>query len=435
MKESIFNKYINLPDGVTIVFNSLSCGLAVIDRDYHEIQSLLPNIDKNSLSCQQLDVYKKAIDGGFLVADEFDEILDFKTKCTIKKFDLTHLNLTIAPTLLCNFKCVYCYEENKSGVMTKITEDNIIKFIEKNVQLVKTLHVGWYGGEPLLAFESISHLSEKIIKLCNINNISYTSSIITNGSLINESIIRKFKEYYIDEIQITLDGPPRIHEIRRISKNNKSNFYAIIKNINKLLAENLNVVIRINIDKNNEAYLDELFTILEKSLINRNVTIYFGQVKSFTKACSAISEQCLDNSEFAKNLLEYYSLLFKYDIVNEKTFPYPESMYNYCSSQIFNSYVIDPKGYLYKCWNLIGDKEHSIGNINDLKIDLTSYKHGKWLCKDVINVECEKCNILPICLGGCPALRQKIGEKCDLIKYNIDDILIETYKQLKEAEK
>lgn len=433
MKESRFNRYIYMPDGQILVFNSLSCGLAIIDNTYKEILSLLPNINHNDLTDNQIKTYTEAKVGGFLIDDEFDELLDFRIKRNVDKYNITNLNLTIAPTLLCNFNCIYCYEENKSGSISENTENNIVKFIFERRDILRNINIDWYGGEPLLSFDKISSLSKKFLTLCKENNINYTSTIVTNGSLINDDIIYDLKQYKINDVQITLDGPPRIHEKRRKSKNNNINFFTIVDNINKVLSKDIRVIIRINIDKTNEIYLDELFYILDNNLSGK-VDISFGQVQPITSFCNSISGSCFNNSEFAKNLLNYYSLLFKYDFVNEKEFPYPYAKYNYCSSEILNSYVIDPEGFLYKCWNLIGNKNYSIGNINDEHLDINSYVHGKWICNKNINKNCTNCDILPLCLGGCPMLNKKNNSiNCDTIKYNIDDIFLKYYNQLKEV--
>ena len=46
--------------------------------------------------------------------------------------------------------------------------------------------------------------------------------------------------------------------------------------------------------------------------------------------------------------------------------------------------------------------------------------------------KCKKCNILPLCLGGCPYNVMIKGQKneCDAIKYNLESILMEYYNFL-----
>jgi len=54
--------------------------------------------------------------------------------------------------------------------------------IESRIKTIANLGITWYGREPLLAF------SDRIIKLCDDNNVNYSASVITNGYLLNSGI-------------------------------------------------------------------------------------------------------------------------------------------------------------------------------------------------------------------------------------------------------
>lgn len=58
---------------------------------------------------------------------------------------------------------------------------------------------------------------------------------------------------------------------------------------------------------------------------------------------------------------------------------YPEPKGSYCGADSMNNYVIDPKGYLYKCWSDIGILERSIGSIMD-----EQYKGNSKLCYEYL---------------------------------------------------
>ena len=72
------------------------------------------------------------------------------------------LNLIIVPTTACNFACPYCFEPKKSSkVMTVEVMDGIISFINSHTK-AEDLYLTWYGGEPLLAFNIIRTLYNRI---------------------------------------------------------------------------------------------------------------------------------------------------------------------------------------------------------------------------------------------------------------------------------
>src|SRR5699024_5938565 len=123
-----------------------------------------------------------------------------------------------APTLSCNFGCPYCYEEPKSGFMSEEVQKSILDMITEAAKRRKDISVTWYGGEPLIAKDIIFNMSEKIINICEENDCDYSSYIVTNGYLVTDEIIENFKKYKITGAQITIDGPPEIHNSRRFLK-------------------------------------------------------------------------------------------------------------------------------------------------------------------------------------------------------------------------
>lgn len=428
--------YYTTSDKKLLAFNSLSCALAVVDDTYTEILSMLPYVDEEILSEELYATYQAAVEGGFLIADDFDELIYFKMKRNIQKYSVSSLGLTIAPTLACNFKCVYCYETSKPGKMSVETQNSIFDIVKSQASALSHLDITWYGGEPLLAVDIITNMSEQFMKISEENGIEYSAYMISNGALLTDDIISKMIQYKIKGIQITVDGPKEIHDSRRISKDGGSSFNVIINNINKLLERKIDVSIRINVDKTNESELNSLLAYLEKTLVSHEIKITFGQVTAYTEACCSIESSCYNNGEFAKQLLDYYQLLRKYGFGMSNPFPYPTSKYNYCCAELMNSYVVDHEGYLYKCWNEIGNSVHAVGNVNEKVFDLANDKNGIWILNDSFESEkCNSCNLLPLCVGGCPynVMRRKTESNCDLIKYNIEDVLQTYYDYAKEG--
>lgn len=431
IKESIFNIYYQFGDK-KIAYNSLYCGLAEIDDKYIKLLDKIKDEKTNIFDKNEIKLLEVAKKYKYIIDDESDELLDYRTKKYYHKFNEDKLSLTIAPTLDCNFKCTYCYETCKHGIIDNNVQNNIIEFIKKRVGSIKKLSISWYGGEPLIAKEVIYTMSEKIISICEENDVEYSAFMVTNGYLLIKEDIRKLKKSRIKRFQITIDGPPNIHNNRRICKSGSNSYDTIIANVNRLLKENLKINLRINIDKSNRKYVEELFYLLSKNLVNKNIKFSFGKVTPFTEACKSISGDCYNIEEFASEYIELYKYIVKYGFVERNSFKYPKPRYNYCGASNLNFFVLDPEGYVYKCWNNIGEIKHSIGNINDNEFDRMSYKHGKWLFNEPIDEdECKACKVLPLCMGGCP--QQSYGQitkrQCDAIKYNLEEVLKYNYNE------
>ena len=425
MKESLYNIYFTTPDGTELVFNSFSRGLASVDGRYKKLLSMLPNIKETSLPKSLKEVLGAAEQGHFLISDDYNEIEEYLTKQRTQRYATDALGLTIAPTLNCNFKCIYCYETSKPGIMDEATQKNLIEFVRKQSKRLNSLNVTWYGGEPLLAHSIINALSKKMIAICKEESVEYHAYIITNGYLLNNEIIEMLKMNKVDGAQVTIDGPKRVHDARRVNKSGKSSFDRIIENINKLIKNKINVSIRINTDKTNEKNIEELISFLEKNLISKKVAITFGQVTASTSVCRAIESSCFNNITFAKRLKKYYAILHKYGFEELNPYPYPTTKFNYCCADLLNSFVTDPEGYLYKCWNDVGVISESVGNINDPTLDIFSWKNGQKIKHlDPIPSKCSKCAVLPICAGGCSHNGNKRSKAvCGLERYSIIDTM------------
>lgn len=431
MKKSRYNVLLQAEDGKELAFNSMSCALAEVDDDFLFLIENIEHLKESELSEYQKKLIEKMKEGSYIVNKKVDELSQIKLLHNKGRYNNCSLGLTIAPTLSCNFKCPYCYETPNNIMMLPEVQDNLIKAIEKYAENIRHLNITWYGGEPLLGKEVIWKLSEQMISLCESKNITYSAYMITNGYLINQDVIDNMKKYKISGCQITIDGPPEIHNKRRILKNSGETFDKIINNVKLLVQNDCNVGIRINIDKTNVSDVERLIKIFKKVGID-NASINFGQVTAYTEACASVSSQCFTNEEFASSTLELQKMLHRYNIKASGYPYYPAIKANYCGADQINAYVIDPEGYMYKCWNSVGDVSQSVGNICDMDTisGIQMINNIEWFEQGPFNSsKCKECNFLPICMGGCPFMRLKTGkESCEKWIYNFHNLLRYTYE-------
>lgn len=102
----------------------------------------------------------------------------------------------------CNFQCKYCLQHSLVTDQVKaIYNPDIIDFIDdtaKNQGNKLTVH--FFGGEPLLYFDSIKEIVEKLE-----NNTNIKFSTISNGSLLDKEKTEFLKKHNFDFI-ISWDG-------------------------------------------------------------------------------------------------------------------------------------------------------------------------------------------------------------------------------------
>lgn len=367
---------------------------------------------------------------GYIIDDGFDEIEHLKmTHNKFKYSEKKIFGLTIAPTLDCNFGCAYCFEDRKQKTISSIVEEKIYELVLNKALAGKGILITWFGGEPMLEFNTIIRMTERFKSICDENNVSYDAGMVTNGYLFDKSKIEKLKNLSINSIQITLDGSRNIHDKRRHLLNGGPTFDTIIENIKHLVDAKQNVTIRVNVDKRNNDNVDDLLEYLDSVGLN-SVSVGLGHVKVVNKSLKSLEKECLSKEEYSKKNRDLIDSTKKYKL-KSGTF-YPKNRPVYCAANTTHSYVVDPEGYLCKCWNDIGIEDRRIGSL----FSPTTSEQGSVYNKYVLfspfdDAECIKCKFLPVCMGGCLMHVIFDGFKsCESWKFGFEENIIATYNKV-----
>jgi len=441
MRPSRFNIFIDIDGDKRLAFNSLTAALAeVLPDKYPLIQKIFENPDSLD-SEEKKDLFHQLVQGKFLVEEGLDEIAQLKVQNRTQRFGNSTFFLTIAPTLACNFNCDYCFESQRKDKMNKETEKALYNFSQGYLKRAKELMLTWFGGEPTLCLPTIERLQKEFQELAAEYEVSfYPSSIITNGYLLNGRMAQTLKAVGVVQAQVTLDGPEKVHDSRRKLHSGKGTFKKILNNLAES-GEILKIVVRINIDKENLDCASDVLEALEKQSILSKVNVYFAQVNPSEGICADMKDRCFSRKEFSFNLVRLYQKLMEKNF-HDITYPLLAPG-GHCGADSDSSFVVSPKGVLFKCWEEISiDEEKSVGNVfsSDLKLfqKKNLYRYLSW--DPFEKSECLNCNILPICMGGCPhqGMKEKTKHKghCSFWKYNLKEMLVLKYlcEQRKEVE-
>lgn len=410
-----------------IIFNARTNALAKLSLDEYE---QLKKCDLDTKSTITKELKESLVYGGYLLEDKTNELDIIKNNVLASRFSNNILNLTIAPTSNCNFRCPYCFEKDvlRPGKMVDSTVNDIYKFIEKEMSHLEAVNITWYGGEPLLEMETICTLSKRIIELCKLNNVRYFASIITNGYLLTKEVMVKLIDCKIKNIQITLDGPKKYHDNRRYLIGKKPTFDRILNNIKDFgdISSNRNfpfISVRMNVDKNNIDGVNELKKLMTDAPYNRYINFYIAAVYDKSDAYNTYTYTSKEFKEIESSL--------KSEKFNDYKQYYPESMSTHCVCDTLTGLVIDADGSLYKCWEEMGDSEYCIGNISDFKYySMNHIYYDYMLYNPLENKKCKNCSVLPICMGGgClhRILRDGYNPDCDYIRKNIQKNIEKSY--------
>ena len=392
MKESKYNIDIQMA-GRTITYNSLS--KAFVNTNYFR-----ENIEQDKEI-----LYKN----GFLIDDDMDEMSCLKYMYNNDYFNNDNLTIILTPTWKCNFDCPYCVEKNSNSVQISDQFFDVIKkFAYKYFKKYKHIHISLFGGEPLLLSNKIFDFLDYVQVLGSNPAYNYTlsTSITTNGSLLDRNIIEQLNKFNCLSAQITLDGDREKHNNLRKFKSGSGSFDILIDKIKmatRLFNDNCNFILRFNLENISEQAIEKvllLFNEEEKKKINLLFRLIYN-----TKCYSE------------DNLMQTNELIKFYEVAKKQGFTTNQETYRYKPCEAgggLNLFYILPDLSIWKCIHDLNIKEACIGNINekgDLEIKTKNfinwYKASNWLD----DVNCVNCKMLPDCMGGCIMHKIRTGEK------------------------
>lgn len=376
---------------------------------------------------------KHFIDQGYIINYDETEALEFLSRksCGFSKT----LTLTICPTMGCNFDCPYCFEKHRTGKMSLEIQNKVVNFVKKIIAKggIKTIHVTWFGGEPLLAVDVIESLSEKLLEIANQKNIYYDADIVTNGYLLTQQIADMFLRVKINKCQITLDGIGEGHDKTRHLVNNGPTFNKIVDNLTNIKFR-INISIRHNVYADNTNEIEPLKKLVQEIIKKSGNNLYY--YSAFTNDADSAMER--EKTINYLNIEDFYS----YEI-NRKIQSFQAYNGTYCGAHTLTFIVIDELGNLYKCWEDLGRIENSFGRVEfwDISNPLATSKNPQILIKyintggAIRDKECLDCIWLPTCQGGCPHRRLFYDKVCISYKNKPEEFVLKYIKYRQQQEK
>ena len=127
--------------------------------------------------------------------------------------------LGIIPTRGCNMSCVYCDFGSKTPQASQYlpleTAQAAVdwyadQLVDRSEQEMK---VHFFGGEPLVAFDSVKKIVEYSGSVAAANGLNVTFELTTNGN--SDEDVLQWVGRQIDTVVLSLDGPSEIHDRQR----------------------------------------------------------------------------------------------------------------------------------------------------------------------------------------------------------------------------
>lgn len=386
-----------------ILFNTLTGNIFYVSE---AVFRAIENDDIFLLDSVTLQEFQKY---GIVIDDMIDERRYFSYFHNKSKFQSDVVAATVLLTWACNLSCIYCYEGagQNTQIMNQNIAENFIQFMkmEARNRRARFMHITLFGGEPLVNIQQGFFILDELYTYCKLQNIYFSCSVITNGTLLDDLIIKKLLLYNCNMIQITLDGIKNTHNQRRPYKDGTGSFDDVINAIKRLTNYlEIKSVIRINIDKTNLKDTEKLLEYLgNKHEKLTSCSVDFGIVRGTTAACSSYSNNCLCEAEIGDTLYHLWNIA---EHNGFQIHSRPTVRWMFCGLYSDSQFTISPDGGVYKCWEHAGIPEHKIGELDNMgQIINRNYAYFDWMSKNPLEDQaCSACVYLPVCGGGCGSI-------------------------------
>lgn len=335
------------------------------------------------------------------------------------------------PTYDCNLRCSYCFQDHMrtDGSFQHLLRSMRPQMIDRlfaAIPRIEARHgveaaagesrrdIGFFGGEPLLAANR--PIIEAIMAKAG-DRADFWA--VTNGTEI-EAYRDLLVPGKLDRLQITLDGPPREHDRRRIHADGSGTFERIAKNVAMALEIGTRISIRLNVDRNN---LGDLPAVADE--ICARGWHHFDNFSVHTATINPANDKTDKQTTMNSWELDQALTEMRDDHPNLRVIGRPDEGIRGRARQIFGGgdevlpqlkpsfcaahsqmYIFDPFGDIYACWERTGDARIRIGHVDpDGEVELKLDQNRQWRSRTVAsNPVCQQCRYALHCGGGCAIL-------------------------------
>lgn len=330
----------------------------------------------------------------------------------------------------CNLGCTYCYYLEKKELYpeqgkTIMSDDLLEKFVSQYIeaQTMQPILFTWHGGEPLMRdisfYKRAMELQRKYARGKQITN-----TLQTNGTLLNDSWCKFFKENNF-LIGISIDGSKPFHDKYRTTKNQRPTFDQVVQGINLLKKHHveyniMGVVNNFNVDHPLEFY--QFFKDIDSHYIQ------FAPIVERDNE-GKVTEWSVSPNKWGEFLIAIFNEWVKKDVGTYFVQYFDSALANWVGVNpgvcIFakncgHAGVMEFNGDVYSCDHFVYPP-YKLGNIKTKTLTEMMYSKQQinfGLAKsESLSSQCKQCKYLFACHGECPKNRISKTQSGEEINY------------------
>ncbi|MBF0239322.1 MAG: anaerobic sulfatase maturase [SAR324 cluster bacterium] len=319
----------------------------------------------------------------------------------------------------CNIKCDYCFYLDKhslypGGASThRMNETTLETLIKGMFDCTDSPVFVWQGGEPtVLGLEFFKNVTK--IQKHYAQNRPYQNSLQTNGILLNEAWAQFLRqENFL--VGISLDGPQHIHDHYRKDHKSKGTFQPVFEKAQMLLKHEVPVNVLATVTDYSVKHAKEIYDFFaENGFLFMQFSPVVERDPQNPEIAASFSVTAQDYGYFLYELMTCWINDFDFKTLKQKTSirffdsvlaAYIGLVPDHCvMHKVCNDYlVVEHNGDLYSCDFLVSENT-KLGNLHEisLKEAFHSPAHIAFGAQKAVYVrECQQCQWLRLCYGGC----------------------------------
>lgn len=417
-KPSRYNARATDEDGQMIVWNSLTGSISVFAADKAPV--IERALSQKGFAAPRKGLVAYLHERGYLIKAHVNEYRRTSLYVGKQHYRTDVLELILLASEDCNFRCVYCYEEFKRGTMEPQVRQGVKNLIRNRISSLDGLSIRWFGGEPLYGMPAIDDIAPFAQSIAQENDISYSSTMTTNGYLLSPDVADRLIDWGCTGYQITLDGPPDDHNCKRPGRDGSKTFETIHENLKHLARtdHSFSVVLRSNFDRKNYPRYDEFLDLIKDDFAgDERFQLRFHAVGKWGGPNDADLDTCghMESRDVRAKLM---------DLAKERGLNVGGSLAlkgglsrQVCYAARPYNLLIGADGKIMKCTIALDMADHNIvGRIEeDGTLDIDAEKMARWTEPNwQTDSECASCQMMPACQGNhCPLIKIQSEDEDD----------------------
>lgn len=366
-----------------------------------------PDINETELRNVLDEINQLKEEGKLFTSDTYaDKAIDLKVKNNAIKALCLHVSHN------CNLTCDYCFAsqgkfQGERALMSFAVGKQALDFLIANSGTRTNLEVDFFGGEPLMNWPVIKQLVAYARSRETECRKHFRFTLTTNGMLIDDEVI-DYANREMDNVVLSLDGRPEIHDRLRRASNGKGSYEVIVPKFQQFVQRrgNRKYYIRGTFTHYNTDFTNDIYHMLD---------LGFSELSLEPVVCPPSDPFALKEEDLPA-LYEQYELLAKEQIKRAQTgrpFTFFHYMIDLTSGPCIYKRItgcgsgseylaVTPWGELFPCHQFVGEPAFSMGDVWQGVTNL-SLQDAFRKCNVYTRNECRDCWAKLHCSGGCAA--------------------------------